>query len=119
MGSEIITTLLQVCGVSCASLHSDKPQQMRTQILQDFQNGSYQALVSTSILGRGIDLLNVVMVIIGRYFLTIDEILLAIIMLPSIFTLWGVFNTGLAVAFEFEIGCNTWAWLHHVKLYES
>ena len=34
---------------------------MRTQILQDFQNGSYEALVSTSVLGRGIDLLNVLM----------------------------------------------------------
>ena len=64
---RVLTTWMissQVCGVSCASLHGDKPQRMRSQVLEDFQNGSYQVLVSTSVLGRGIDLLNVVMVCI-------------------------------------------------------
>eukprot|EP00794_Sanderia_malayensis_P009983 gene9983-11005_t len=53
----------KVCGVSCASLHGDKVQSERTRILDEFLNGSYDVLVSTSLLGRGIDLLNVKMVI--------------------------------------------------------
>ena len=62
---------------------------MRTQILEDFQNGSYQVLVSTSILGRGIDLLNVVMVCVILLH-TFAHIILIFTTIPFAFTCSGI-----------------------------
>ena len=48
----------------CESIHSDKSQPERSKILQDFLAGAYDILVSTNVMGRGIDLLNVRQVIL-------------------------------------------------------
>ena len=45
--------------VKCESLHSDKTQEERTSILENFRNGLYDILVSTNVMGRGIDLQNI------------------------------------------------------------
>lgn len=61
MLSESITMKFNI---SCESIHSDKMQTERTRIMQDFLAGAYDILVSTNVMGRGIDLLNVRQVII-------------------------------------------------------
>lgn len=45
--------------MSCESIHSDKTQDMRTDILQQFLAGAHDLLVSTNVMGRGLDLVNV------------------------------------------------------------
>ena len=56
--------------MTCRSIHGDKRQVERKMILDDFLNGCFEVLVATSLLGRGIDLLNVKMVsiIVSRSF---------------------------------------------------
>ena len=49
--------------VKCESLHSDKTQEERTSILENFRNGLYDILVSTNVMGRGIDLQSIRQVI--------------------------------------------------------
>jgi ATP-dependent RNA helicase RhlE len=42
--------------MSCAAIHSDKSQHMRTQTLEKFKNGEIQILVATDISPRGLDI---------------------------------------------------------------
>ncbi|XP_041465090.1 probable ATP-dependent RNA helicase DDX59 isoform X1 [Lytechinus variegatus] len=51
------------CGISVASLHGDKPQIQRNEILQKFKDGAHDVMISTAVLGRGIDLPGVKMVV--------------------------------------------------------
>ncbi|PCI94409.1 hypothetical protein COB11_03830 [Candidatus Aerophobetes bacterium] len=43
-------------GLSCAVIHSDKSQHLRTKTLQEFKNGEIQILVATDIAARGLDI---------------------------------------------------------------
>lgn len=59
--------------LSCESIHSDKTQDMRTDILQQFLAGAHDLLVSTNVMGRGLDLVNVRQVILFDMPKSIDE----------------------------------------------
>eukprot|EP00057_Strongylocentrotus_purpuratus_P013837 XP_011668311.1 PREDICTED: probable ATP-dependent RNA helicase DDX59 [Strongylocentrotus purpuratus] len=64
LGADLLAQAVEKsCGVAVASLHGDKPQIQRNGILQRFRDGAYDVLVSTAVLGRGIDLPGVKMVI--------------------------------------------------------
>lgn len=53
----------QVFGLDVAALHSDKRQAERTSVLHSFREGLLPVLVSTAVLGRGLDLPKVKLVI--------------------------------------------------------
>jgi len=50
-------------GISAVSVHGDKSQTERSDILKSFIQGTYPVIVSTAVLGRGLDLLRVDMVV--------------------------------------------------------
>lgn len=52
------------CGLRAMSIHADKSQQDRLQILESFVNQTKLVLVSTNVLSRGIDLLHVQNVVV-------------------------------------------------------
>lgn len=54
--------VVQKTGISTVSVHGDKTQNERTAVLQAFINGDHPIIVSTAVLGRGLDLLRVDMV---------------------------------------------------------
>lgn len=65
MGADMLTEAITKRFVlHCESIHSDKSQAERTRILQDFLTGAFDILVSTNVVGRGIDLVNVRQVIL-------------------------------------------------------
>lgn len=60
MLAEAVT---QRTGISTVSIHGDKTQTERTDILKSFIAGEHPIIVSTAVLGRGLDLLRVDMVV--------------------------------------------------------
>jgi ATP-dependent RNA helicase RhlE len=68
--ANLVDAYLQEKGMSCAAIHSDKSQHLRTQTLQKFRNGEIQILVATDIAARGLDIPQLPLVInfdIPRY----------------------------------------------------
>ncbi|XP_001641091.2 probable ATP-dependent RNA helicase DDX59 [Nematostella vectensis] len=64
LGADMLAEAVsKVCHIKCLSMHGDKPQAERAQILQDFLAGECPLVVSTAVLGRGVDLLNIRQVI--------------------------------------------------------
>ncbi|XP_071507115.1 probable ATP-dependent RNA helicase DDX59, partial [Diadema antillarum] len=64
MGADLLAQAVEKsCGLTVASIHGDKPQRERMEVLQHFKDKAYQVLVSTGVIGRGIDLPGVQMVI--------------------------------------------------------
>jgi len=60
MLAEAVT---QKTGISTVSIHGDKTQTERTDILKSFIQGEHPIIISTAVLGRGLDLLRVDMVV--------------------------------------------------------
>ncbi|CAG8621290.1 2617_t:CDS:2 [Ambispora leptoticha] len=56
-----------------ASIHGDKVQEERTQVLQAFLAGEYDIIVSTGVLSRGLNLTNVRMVVLFDMAVSVDE----------------------------------------------
>ncbi|MES2800395.1 MAG: DEAD/DEAH box helicase [Bacteroidota bacterium] len=54
--AENVADKLRKNGIHASSIHSKKSQQARTKALQNFKNESFQVLVATDIIGRGIDI---------------------------------------------------------------
>lgn len=50
--------------IVCESIHSDKQQRVRTQILQAFQRGKITTLFATGVAARGLDVKDITHVII-------------------------------------------------------
>ncbi|XP_063956097.1 probable ATP-dependent RNA helicase DDX59 isoform X2 [Lytechinus pictus] len=64
LGADLLAQAVEkCCGISVASLHGDKPQIQRNEILQEFKDGAHDVMISTAVLGRGIDLPGVKMVV--------------------------------------------------------
>ncbi|KAF4036505.1 Helicase conserved C-terminal domain [Phytophthora infestans] len=69
VGSRIGATMLaeaveKRCGVCAAAIHADKTQQERLKLLESFVNLEIPVLVSTNVLSRGMNLLNVENVVV-------------------------------------------------------
>lgn len=54
--ANLVDAYLREKGMSCAAIHSDKSQHLRTQTLQKFKDGEIQILVATDIAARGLDI---------------------------------------------------------------
>ncbi|XP_065672655.1 uncharacterized protein LOC100210997 isoform X2 [Hydra vulgaris] len=73
-GADLLCdALTQKFSLKCESMHSDKTQSERTLIVNNFLTGSFDILVSTNILGRGIDLPNVRQVLLFDFPNSIEE----------------------------------------------
>ncbi|KAL3674657.1 hypothetical protein V7S43_000597 [Phytophthora oleae] len=69
VGSKVGATMLaqaieKRCEVGAAAIHADKTQQERLRLLESFVNLEIPVLVSTNVLSRGMDLLNVENVVV-------------------------------------------------------
>ncbi|RIB30544.1 P-loop containing nucleoside triphosphate hydrolase protein [Gigaspora rosea] len=74
MGADLLSQAIEKkCGARTVSIHGDKSQKERTQILQSFLNGEYEIIVSTGVLSRGLDLSLVNMVVNFDMAVSIDE----------------------------------------------
>jgi len=74
LGADMLSEIIsQKYRLRCASIHADKSQDERTNILQSFLTGSYDILVATNVMGRGLDLINVKQVIIFDMAQSLDE----------------------------------------------
>ncbi|KAM5149037.1 putative ATP-dependent RNA helicase DDX59 [Mantella aurantiaca] len=64
MGADLLSDAVQkITELECVSIHSDKSQSERTRILKGLLQGEYDVVVSTGVLGRGLDLVNVKLVV--------------------------------------------------------
>ncbi|KAG8436566.1 hypothetical protein GDO86_007613 [Hymenochirus boettgeri] len=64
LGADLLCdAVCKVTGLECVAIHSDKSQMERTKILQGLLKGEYDVVVSTGVLGRGLDLVNVKLVV--------------------------------------------------------
>ncbi|CAJ0837358.1 11165_t:CDS:2 [Entrophospora sp. SA101] len=74
MGADLLSGAIEKkCFAKTASIHGDKPQEERIQILNSFLEGEYEIIVSTGVLSRGLDLPNVKMVVNFDMAVSIDE----------------------------------------------
>nr|XP_048715965.1 probable ATP-dependent RNA helicase DDX59 isoform X4 [Caretta caretta] len=64
LGADLLSDAVhKITGLQCISMHSDKSQTERTNILQGLFQEKYEVVVSTGVLGRGLDLVNVKLVV--------------------------------------------------------
>ncbi|MBN3324477.1 DDX59 helicase, partial [Atractosteus spatula] len=64
LGADLLCEAVhKVLALNTVSIHSDKPQCERNSILQGLLQGGYEVVVSTGVLGRGLDLVNVKLVV--------------------------------------------------------
>ncbi|XP_006892154.1 PREDICTED: probable ATP-dependent RNA helicase DDX59 [Elephantulus edwardii] len=64
LGADLLSEAVQkVTGLQSISMHSEKPQIERKNILKGLLEGDYDVVVSTGVLGRGLDLINVKLVV--------------------------------------------------------
>ncbi|XP_067394404.1 probable ATP-dependent RNA helicase DDX59 [Emydura macquarii macquarii] len=64
LGADLLSDAVhKITGLQCISMHSDKSQTERTNILQGLFQEKYEVIVSTGVLGRGLDLVNVKLVV--------------------------------------------------------
>lgn len=64
LGADLLSEAVQkITGLSSTSIHSEKSQVERREILKGLLEGDYEVVVSTGILGRGLDLVNVKLVV--------------------------------------------------------
>ncbi|CAM9585572.1 unnamed protein product [Lampetra fluviatilis] len=74
MGADLLADAVEtVMGLKSAAMHADKPQTERTSVLQGLLAGEYEVVVSTGVLGRGLDLVNVRLVVNFDLPSTMDE----------------------------------------------
>nr|XP_013816723.1 PREDICTED: probable ATP-dependent RNA helicase DDX59 isoform X1 [Apteryx mantelli mantelli]XP_013816724.1 PREDICTED: probable ATP-dependent RNA helicase DDX59 isoform X1 [Apteryx mantelli mantelli] len=64
LGADLLSDAVhKITGLQCISMHSEKSQVERTEILQGLLQEKYEVIVSTGVLGRGLDLVNVKLVV--------------------------------------------------------
>ncbi|XP_060630558.2 probable ATP-dependent RNA helicase DDX59 [Anolis sagrei] len=64
LGADLLSDAVhKITGLETISMHADKSQTERTTILQGLFQEKYEVVVSTGILGRGLDLVNVKLVV--------------------------------------------------------
>ncbi|CAH6787722.1 Ddx59 [Phodopus roborovskii] len=64
LGADLLSEAVQkITGLNSTSFHSEKPQVERRDILKGLLEGDYEVVVSTGVLGRGLDLVNVKLVV--------------------------------------------------------
>ncbi|XP_060088322.1 probable ATP-dependent RNA helicase DDX59 [Heteronotia binoei] len=64
LGTDLLSEAVhKITGLQTVSMHADKLQTERTAILQGLLQDKYEVVVSTGILGRGLDLVNVKLVV--------------------------------------------------------
>lgn len=74
LGADLLSNAVQtITGLKSVSMHSDKAQCDRNQILQGLLQGDHEVVVSTGVLGRGLDLVNVRLVVNFDMPRTMDE----------------------------------------------
>ncbi|XP_006834224.1 PREDICTED: probable ATP-dependent RNA helicase DDX59 [Chrysochloris asiatica] len=64
LGADLLSEAVQkITDLKSISIHSEKPQIERKNILKGLLEGDYEVVVSTGVLGRGLDLINVKLVV--------------------------------------------------------
>ncbi|KAF5913992.1 probable ATP-dependent RNA helicase DDX59 [Diceros bicornis minor] len=64
LGADLLSEAVQkVTGLKSISIHSEKSQMERKNILKGLLEGDYEVVVSTGVLGRGLDLISVKLVV--------------------------------------------------------
>ncbi|XP_058524964.1 probable ATP-dependent RNA helicase DDX59 isoform X2 [Ochotona princeps] len=64
LGADLLSEAVQkITGLKSVSMHSEKSQMERKNILQGLLEGNYDVVVSTGVLGRGLDLVSVRLVV--------------------------------------------------------
>ncbi|KAF4789617.1 kinesin family member 14 [Turdus rufiventris] len=64
LGADLLSDAVhKITGLECTAMHSEKSQVERTDILQGLLEEKYEVIVSTGVLGRGLDLVNVKLVV--------------------------------------------------------
>ncbi|CAH2311711.1 probable ATP-dependent RNA helicase DDX59 isoform X1 [Pelobates cultripes] len=64
MGADLLSDAVhKITGLESVAIHSEKSQIERTKILKGLLHGEYDVVVSTGVLGRGLDLINVKLVV--------------------------------------------------------
>nr|KAF6279720.1 DEAD-box helicase 59 [Myotis myotis] len=64
LGADLLSEAVQkVTGLRSVSMHSEKPQAERRSILEGLLGGAHEVVVSTGVLGRGLDLVRVKLVV--------------------------------------------------------
>jgi ATP-dependent RNA helicase RhlE len=62
-GADKIARILQKQGIGCEAIHGNKAQNARQRALSNFKSGKTRVIVATDIAARGIDIVNLEMVI--------------------------------------------------------
>ncbi|XP_040263668.1 probable ATP-dependent RNA helicase DDX59 isoform X2 [Bufo bufo] len=64
LGADLLSEAVhKITELHCVAIHSEKSQSERTKILQGLLQGQYDVVVSTGVLGRGLDLVHVKLVV--------------------------------------------------------
>ncbi|XP_069825098.1 probable ATP-dependent RNA helicase DDX59 [Dendropsophus ebraccatus] len=64
LGADLLSEAIhKITELQCVAIHSEKSQSERTKILQGLLQGRYDVVVSTGVLGRGLDLVHVKLVV--------------------------------------------------------
>ncbi|CAJ0953609.1 unnamed protein product [Ranitomeya imitator] len=64
LGADLLSDAIRkITQLECVAIHSEKSQSERTKILQGLLEGQYDVVVSTGVLGRGLDLVHVKLVV--------------------------------------------------------
>ncbi|KAK2835392.1 hypothetical protein Q5P01_015876 [Channa striata] len=74
LGADLLCdAVAKVTGLNTVAIHSDKSQWERNRILRGLLDGDYEVVISTGVLGRGLDLVNVRLVVNFDMPNTMDE----------------------------------------------
>uniref|UniRef100_A0A1A7XA47 RNA helicase n=3 Tax=Iconisemion striatum TaxID=60296 RepID=A0A1A7XA47_9TELE len=74
LGADLLCeAVAKVTGLTTVAVHSDKNQMERNRILQGLLDGDFEVVISTGVLGRGLDLVNVRLVVNFDMPNTMDE----------------------------------------------
>lgn len=74
LGADLLCeAVAKVTGLTTVAIHSDKSQRERNRILKGLLDGDFEVVISTGVLGRGLDLVNVRVVVNFDMPNTMDE----------------------------------------------
>ncbi|KAM4575226.1 putative ATP-dependent RNA helicase DDX59 isoform 1-T3 [Fundulus diaphanus] len=74
LGADLLCeAVAKVTGLTTVAIHSDKNQRERNRILKGLLDGDFEVVISTGVLGRGLDLVNVRLVVNFDMPNTMDE----------------------------------------------
>ncbi|XP_056270795.1 probable ATP-dependent RNA helicase DDX59 isoform X4 [Pseudoliparis swirei] len=74
LGADLLCeAVAKVTGLKTVAIHSDKSQRERNRILRGLLDGDFEVVISTGVLGRGLDLVNVRLVVNFDMPNTMDE----------------------------------------------